>query len=746
MNRSGVVVAVIALATAALIGASSTEGRHAPVLRFRIEPLPMAISTRPSAAPLAGAYSPSQIQTAYDLSPLYKEGIDGKGQTIVIVDAYGSPTIKADLATFDSQFRLPAPPSFRIITPAGRIPPYSESGTDRQGWASETSLDVEWAHVMAPKASILLVETPTDEVEGTSGFPDIVRAENYVVAHKLGNVISQSFAATEVTFTSLAQIMPLRSAYIAAQRAGVTVLAGSGDWGSTGPNLDGVTYSPTASTNWPASDPLVTGVGGLTLHLNSEGKRITADSAWNDTNQNHPPSPEATGGGLSSFFARPGFQDGAQRLVGADRGVPDVSMDANPNFQGGGVNVYMSFPSPGNPGWHDFGGTSLATPLFAGVVALADQVAGHGLGLLDPALYGLEGQPQSGIVDITSGNNTVAFENSEDQLVTVPGYVAGPGYDLATGVGSINGAVFVPAIAKFASSLVGTTSGSKYHFGATVGIAASKGALWVANAHSVTEVRAPSGAFARNIPIAGDVTAIASDAAHVWVTSSSDQVTELLTSTGAVVQTISGPSYGFDEPDGISSDGTDVWVANGGGNSVTELSAATGALVRALSPSAYGIDDPTAITSNGVSVWIANGNNSVTELMASSGVGEALLSGPSFGFDEPSAITNDGTSVWVANEHGNSVTQLSESGALVGVVVGSEYGFDSPRAIYSDGIRIWVVNRSGNSVSEFAASNGALLEVLKGSRYGFSSPSGIALSGNELWVSDGASVSRFPAL
>jgi hypothetical protein len=747
MSRSGRVVAGIALATTALVGVSAASvGHHTPVPRFRIQPLPMVVSARPSAVPLGGAYDPSQIQAAYDLAPLFKKGTDGKGQTIVIVDAYGSPTIKADLATFDNQFHLAAPPSFRIITPAGAIPPYSASGTDRVGWATETSLDVEWSHVMAPKASILLVETPTDEVEGTSGFPDIVRAENYVVAHKLGNVISQSFAATEVTFTSLAQITPLRSAYIAAEKAGVTVLAGSGDWGSTGPNLDGVTYSPTASTNWPASDPLVTGVGGLTVRLNSAGKRNTPDSAWNDTYQNRTPSPEATGGGLSSFFARPGYQDGVQGVVAGDRGVPDVSMDANPDFEAGGVNVYMSFASPGNPGWHDIGGTSLATPLFAGVVALADQVAGHGLGLLNPALYGLDGQSQSGIVDITSGNNTVAFENAEDQLVTVPGYTAGRGYDLATGVGSINGAVFVPALEKFASTLVGVTTGSKYHFGGSAGIATTKGELWVANVHSVTEVHAPTGAFARGIAIAGDVTGIASDGTHVWVTSTADQVTELLASTGAVVQTISGPSYGFDAPDGISSDGKDVWVADGGNSSVTEFTAATGALVQVLTPGSYGLDDPTAITSNGVSVWVANGNNSVTELQASTGQGEAQLSGPSYGFDQPSAITNDGTSVWVVNEAGNSVTQLSESGALVGVVSGSTYGFDSPRSVYSDGIRVWVANHSGNSVSEFDASSGALLEVLKGSRYGFSTPTGIALSGTQLWVSNGASISRFPAI
>ena len=115
-------------------------------------------------------YDPAQLQTAYNEKPLFAHGITGRGQTIVIVDAFGSPTIKSDLATFDKQFSLPAPPSFRIIQPAGAVGPYNPS--TMSGWAGETTLDVEWSHAMAPDASIVLLTSPVDETEGTQGLPE----------------------------------------------------------------------------------------------------------------------------------------------------------------------------------------------------------------------------------------------------------------------------------------------------------------------------------------------------------------------------------------------------------------------------------------------------------------------------------------------------------------------------------------------------------------------------------------------
>src|SRR5215469_3419848 len=161
-------------------------------------------------------YQPFQMQKAYDLAPLFSRGIDGRGRTIVIVDSFGSPTIQDDLRTFDQVFGLADPPSFQVIQPAGAVPPFPRDPfgvADRLGWAGETTLDVEWAHVIAPAANIVLVETPTSETEGVQGFPEIVRAENFVIDHGIGDVISQSFGATEQTFSNADSITDLRGAF-----------------------------------------------------------------------------------------------------------------------------------------------------------------------------------------------------------------------------------------------------------------------------------------------------------------------------------------------------------------------------------------------------------------------------------------------------------------------------------------------------------------------------------------------------
>ena len=143
-------------------------------------------------------YNPVQIQQAYNLPSLYSHGITGQGATIVIVDPYGSPTIVSDLRDFDSTESVPNPPSLRIIRPAGKVPAFNSNNANMVGWAGETTLDVEYAHTIAPGAKILLVETPGGGGSaGTVSMPQIVTAEEYVVRHHLGGVISQSFTATE---------------------------------------------------------------------------------------------------------------------------------------------------------------------------------------------------------------------------------------------------------------------------------------------------------------------------------------------------------------------------------------------------------------------------------------------------------------------------------------------------------------------------------------------------------------------
>jgi subtilase family serine protease len=395
-------------------------------------------------------YGPAQIRQAYDLPALYAQGVTGQGATIVIVDSFGSPTIRNDLGVFDRAYGLPAPPAFQIIRPAGPVPGYDPASSDMVGWAGETTLDVEWAHVVAPGAKLLLVETPVSETEGVQGFPQIVAAEEYVLSHYRVDVISQSFSATEQTMPSAAKLQALRGAYELADRDHVTVLAASGDSGAADLELDETTYYPFRVTSWPDSDPLVTGVGGTQLHFTAQGTPA-APTVWNDTynrdaneftDGNPGPNPLASGGGTSIFFNRPPYQDGVQDVVGDRRGVPDISMSAACD---GSVDTYGTFGGA-PPGWSPTCGTSEATPLFAGVVALADQVAGHSLGLINPALYRLAAERQPGIVAVTSGNNTVSFgQGSGEQTVT--GFTARPGYDLATGVGTVNARYFVPELA-----------------------------------------------------------------------------------------------------------------------------------------------------------------------------------------------------------------------------------------------------------------------------------------------------------
>jgi len=399
-------------------------------------------------------YEPAQIQQAYNLPMLYAKGVNGQGATIVIVDSFGSPTIVNDLATFDGQFGLPAPPSFRIIRPAGAVPPYDPSNGLMLSWAGETTLDVEYAHTIAPRANIVLVETPIAETEGVTGFPQIIRAEEYVINHHLGDVISQSFSATEQTFGSRAAVDSLRGAYLDAYQHHITVLSAAGDSGAANVGLDNKTYYTFPTTTWPPSDPLVTGVGGTQLHLDANGNRTSPDSVWNDTYSeatsqfifgNNGPDPLAGGGGKSVLFSRPSYQNGVRNVVGGSRGVPDISMSAACN---GAVDVYQSFG--GLPaGWSPTCGTSEATPLFAGIVALADQMAHHPLGLINPALYAMSARHDPGLVDVTTGNNTVAFSQGGKNY-TVRGFSAGPGYNLASGVGTVNAAEFVPELALLA--------------------------------------------------------------------------------------------------------------------------------------------------------------------------------------------------------------------------------------------------------------------------------------------------------
>ncbi len=444
-RRSAAVLAgAVASALCCATAASATAGAAAPAASGSsrsVRPIPAvnghilagSLVNPPTTADCQAlfhinCYSPVQFAQAYDVHRAWDAGYTGRGRTIVVVDSFGSPTIRRDLAKFDKTYNLPDPPSLRVLAPVGAIPPYDNSAV-RQGWAFESTLDVEYAHAIAPDANIVLVETPVAETEGVTGFPEIVAAENYVIDHGIGDVISQSFGATEQTFPTRQSLLNLRSAFVNARRHNVTVLGSSGDNGATSQTLDGSGLYPYPVNSWPSSDPLVTSIGGTQLHLDAAGNRTSPDVAWND-------GFGATGGGKSVIFPRPAFQDPVRAVVGDSRGTPDISMSAAVD---GGAIVYTSF-DPATVGYHVVGGTSEASPMFAGVVAIAAQINKGKVGDINPALYALgQSQIRTGIIDVTKGNNSFGG---------VTGYPATRGYDLATGWGTVDVGVFATALAQ----------------------------------------------------------------------------------------------------------------------------------------------------------------------------------------------------------------------------------------------------------------------------------------------------------
>ena len=429
-------------------------------------------------------FNPQAEQHSYNLTPLLNGDDQGQGQTIIIVDSFGSETIRHDLKIFNNAFGLPhmcgeegtlpgcAGPTFSELQqgntatnpmPAGSHSPGLE---DRSAWALEVSLDVEWAHTMAPKANILLVTAPTAETLGLQGFPDFFKAEEDVIDAGLGSVISQSFATAEETFNGgIAALENLRFAFKAAQANRVTVFASSGDGGSAN-NLKTPVHTfnsipfPFPTVEWPASDPLVTGVGG-TYECTNPNTGMGVDSVSPPgACQTHPGVREVgwigSGGGFSHVFARPAFQDtlpaGSTSIPASQRGVPDISLQASSRT---GVLIYITNPGPGSgsnvgdTGWYVIGGTSSSSPQWAGLIAVANEISvkngGKQLGYINPALYAIASNPAkyaADFHDVTTGNNQA--------VATIPGFPATTGWDPVTGLGTPNAANLIPDLIAIA--------------------------------------------------------------------------------------------------------------------------------------------------------------------------------------------------------------------------------------------------------------------------------------------------------
>lgn len=382
-------------------------------------------SCQDNLAPLV-CYGPNQIRKAYDIGRVINAGINGSGTTIVIIDAFQSPTIRQDLALFDQVWGL-AFAHLNIIAPDG-LTPFNPNDPNQVGWSAEISLDVEWAHAIAPQATIDLVLAKDNQ------DASLLSVTNYAVQNNLGDVISQSFGEAESCMDPA--LMAFQHQIFAdAAKKGITVFASSGDQGAAQPTCDGTSFFLSAST--PASDPGVVAVGGTYLNADATSGRYIGESAWNENDVVQ----GASGGGYSTVYARPSYQAGANHNAAA-RGVPDVAYDASVN---GGVLVAWGVPF-GVGNFFIFGGTSSGSPQWAAMLALVDSAFGR-QGDIHRILYKGFGNPSVSSLffhDITVGNNSFAG---------VTGYNTTKGWDAVTGLGSfdLGNTIFGPASASATS-------------------------------------------------------------------------------------------------------------------------------------------------------------------------------------------------------------------------------------------------------------------------------------------------------
>jgi subtilase family serine protease len=305
--------------------------------------------------------------------------------------------------------------------------PFDPTDSAQVGWALETTLDVEWAHAMAPDANIVLLTSPVNETQGVQGLPEFLKLEQYALDHHLGHIISQSWGTAENTLFDRAGRHVLRDFqrfYERAARENITVLASSGDSGTSNVDVNNNPFS-FATVEFPASSPLVTAVGGTSLYADANGN-YQSEVVWNNNGG-------ATGGGVSQYFDEPLYQhllpDAVRDTLNHHRGIPDVAYNADPNTA---ILIYAGFfPDAADNGYFLLGGTSEGSPQWAGIIADANQLAGHPLGFLNPKLYLLNtlGQERYLFHDITQGNNG---------LNGIPGYSATAGWDLSTGWGTPN--------------------------------------------------------------------------------------------------------------------------------------------------------------------------------------------------------------------------------------------------------------------------------------------------------------------
>jgi subtilase family serine protease len=362
-----------------------------------------------SAAPVG--LTPAKIRSAYGIGQItFNSGTvvgDGAGQTIAIIDAYDNPSFvsstdanfaNSDLAKFDAAFGIADPPSFRKVNQSGG----TSYPTGDTGWGGEIALDVEWAHALAPKANIILVEC------ASSFDSDLFAGVRWAAAQPGVSAVSMSFGGSEFS----TQASSDSSFTTPSGHAGVTFVASTGDSGSPG--------------GYPAYSPNVLAVGGTTLSVNTSGA-WTAETGWS-----------GSGGGISQYTGKPSYQLSVTQSS-TRRTIPDIGFDANPNS---GVAVYDSYSQGSAAPWEQVGGTSLSAPCWAALIAITDQgraLRGVGSFSNQQAMSALYALPATDFHDVTSGSNG--------------GFSASAGYDLITGIGSPKANLLVPDLSGQSSSI-----------------------------------------------------------------------------------------------------------------------------------------------------------------------------------------------------------------------------------------------------------------------------------------------------
>ncbi|MFL6600924.1 MAG: protease pro-enzyme activation domain-containing protein [Steroidobacteraceae bacterium] len=385
-------------------------------------------------------HTPDQIKGAYGIS-----GYDGAGQTVAIIDAYASPTILQDVNQWSVNRGLPTmtPAQLVQVVPPGIYKRPQNPQQDPQGWYGEETLDVEAVHGMAPAAKIVYVGAPNNR-------QDLDAALNHVVDQHLAQIVTNSYGFSTTELLPPGYVKPMEDTLIQAAIEGIGVYFSSGD------NGDESSTFGFATTDWPASSPWVTAVGGTSLGVDASNLRAL-ETGWGTSNYSCNGTTHVctragwlygAGGGVSVVFEEPWYQETAGLALNG-RGVPDVAALADPQT-GLLVGQTQSFPDGTYYDEYRIGGTSLASPIFAGLMALADQKAGHPHGFANPLLYAnpaafYDVLPIKTAVARRNFNNGVdASAGTADFLRTFDDYTGSPsqhtasGWDNVTGLGTPN--------------------------------------------------------------------------------------------------------------------------------------------------------------------------------------------------------------------------------------------------------------------------------------------------------------------